>query len=116
VGTGISGSLEDMASTALSAQQFTIHEFAPPDEWSPIAVVAFSGKPGHLVLVVGGNGPHSKMQRLDTAHHEPVWPYGEHRLIGSPPHSEPRRRALSDGPGQIDVRGTQLDTEEGEPR
>jgi hypothetical protein len=101
VGQVLSAWLVVMSALALSHQQFDVYEMAMPDELSPIAVVSFAGKPGHLVLTIGGRN--GWMQRLDTAHQEPVWPPGEHRLIADAPTTLPGTGRRMSRWGQIDV-------------
>jgi hypothetical protein len=99
-----------MTASALSAQQFSVHELAPPDEESPLAVVAFSGKPGHPTLVVGGSHGRSWMLRMEHAYQLPLFGPGQHQLIGDAPTAEPGTgRPRSARPGHIDLSHLKLE-------
>jgi hypothetical protein len=110
VGVRVSGWLVGMSATALHPDQFSNEEYSEPATAHIASVVRFASLPDQPVALFNPRDPgRGQMQAIATMA-DPVWGRGEHRLVADVPQAEPYTgRPLSERPGQVDVRGSQLD-------
>ena len=110
VGAVVSAWLVGVSATVLHPDQFSNESYSEPATAHVASVVRFSSLPDQPAGVLNRRDPGRGQAQPIATMAEPMWERGEHKLIGETPQAEAGTgRPLTQRPGQIDARWSQLE-------